>query len=321
MRHVVGIDVGGTKTVCLLAEEHGDVIAEARAGGANLQVAGDLHVERVLHAVLSRAIGREDCRPAAICIGIAGADRQSDAETVRAILRRIGVRADAVVVNDALIALTAGVGDDEGVVVVAGTGSISYGRNRAGDAARAGGWGPLLGDEGSGFWIGRAVLDAVVRQHDGRGRNTLLTALALRELGLGRPSDLTHAVYGREFSSHAIAGLAGVLREATDARDPIAIEILRSAGVELAALAKPVTTRLGLEREAFPTILSGGIFQELPELVQDVSERIRQTAPLSDVRLLDREPALGAVHLARAALKGSLRLCSYIESPGAELTP
>ena len=150
MIHVLGIDAGGTKTVCHLADENGTLISEARAGGANLQASGELQVEKVLHDVMAEAIGHRRIVPAAICLGIAGVDRPEDSMIVAGIMRRIGYKARTLVVNDALIALVAGAGEQPGVVIVAGTGSIAYGRDAAGRAARAGGWGFVLGDEGGG---------------------------------------------------------------------------------------------------------------------------------------------------------------------------
>src|SRR5687768_15853506 len=97
--HVLGIDAGGTKTVCLLADESGAILAEARAGGANLQSAGELEVEKVLHEVMEKALGDLDVRPDAICLGIAGVDRPRDADAVRGIMRRIGFKARVLVVN------------------------------------------------------------------------------------------------------------------------------------------------------------------------------------------------------------------------------
>src|SRR3989441_6490810 len=167
--YVLGIDAGGTKTICLLADGEGHIVGEARGGGENLQAAGELEVEKVLHHVMDAAIGDRDVRPSAICLGIAGVDRPDDTAAVHSIMRRIGFKAQVIVVNDALVALVAGAGDAAGIVIVAGTGSIAYGRDGAGRAARAGGWGYLLGDEGGGFWIGRAALTAGVRQVDGRG--------------------------------------------------------------------------------------------------------------------------------------------------------
>ena len=164
MLHVLGIDAGGTKTVCLLADDQGQVIAESRRGGANLQAVGELEVEKVLHEVMEEAMGNRAIVPAAICLGIAGVDRPDDSAVVDGIMRRIGHKARVVVVNDALVALEAGAPGQAGVVVISGTGSISYGRDGRGQAARSGGWGYVLGDEGSGYWIGRAALRAVLRE-------------------------------------------------------------------------------------------------------------------------------------------------------------
>src|SRR5262249_1576880 len=166
--HVLGIDAGGTKTVCVLADDHGNIIAESRGPGANLHASGELAVEKVLHEVMETAIG-ESAAPAAICIGIAGVDREDEARTVRAIMRRIGYKSRVQVVNDALIALVAGVGDEPGIVIVGGTGSIAYGRNADYQAARAGGWGPILGDEGSADWDRREAPAAPGRPGDRRG--------------------------------------------------------------------------------------------------------------------------------------------------------
>jgi N-acetylglucosamine kinase-like BadF-type ATPase len=146
MSFVLGIDAGGTKTVCLLADTAGEILAEARGPGANLQASGELHVEKVLHDVMEEALGNRDVVPAAICLGIAGVDRPDDSAIVRGIMRRIGYKARTLVVNDALVALESGAPGQPGVVIISGTGSISYGRNAQGQGARAGGWGHVIGD-------------------------------------------------------------------------------------------------------------------------------------------------------------------------------
>src|SRR5207244_5439169 len=133
---------------------------------------------------------------------------------VQAIMRRIGYQAKILVVNDALIALQAGVGHDPGIVIVSGTGSIAYGRNGRGEASRAGGWGYVLGDEGSGYWIGRLALRAVVRHADGRGRSTSLTPRLLAHFGAERAAGLIQKVYHEELSPAAIAAVAHYVQQA-----------------------------------------------------------------------------------------------------------
>jgi N-acetylglucosamine kinase-like BadF-type ATPase len=312
--HVLGIDAGGTKTVCLLADDQGAILAEARGGGANLQAHGELEVEKVLHHVMDTAIGSRDVRPVAICLGIAGVDRPQDAESVRGIMRRIGAKARTLVVNDALVALVAGAGaeDTPGVVIIAGTGSIAYGRDGSGRAARAGGWGYLLGDEGSGFWVGRRALSAIVRAADGRGASTQLSELVMTRLQLVRPSDLIRETYYRDLRRTAIAGLAPLVQQARDAGDAVAAEILNQAANELTAAAASVVSRLGMRGEVFPTILAGGIFKAVPWLADEVMRLMNEIAPRSESRVLEVEPAVGAVRLAIAEAHGGARLPIYI---------
>jgi N-acetylglucosamine kinase-like BadF-type ATPase len=193
--HVLGIDAGGTKTVALVADAAGHVVAEGRAGGANLQTDGELQVEKTLHAVIEEATRGRGLWPAAVCLGVAGVDREDDGLVIRDIMRRLGFRAGTLIVNDALIALVAGAGQNPGVVVISGTGSIAYGVSHRGVAARAGGWGPILGDEGSGYWIGRRALEAVMRDVDARGPHTALTPIVLQHFSLRGPEELVAEIY------------------------------------------------------------------------------------------------------------------------------
>src|SRR6188508_2378169 len=157
MRYVLGIDAGGTKTVGLLADETGRVVGEARGTGANL--------------------------------------RTHDEEVIRGILRRLGYRETARVVNDAAIALVAGAEERVGIVILAGTGSIAYGADREGHTARSGGYGFLLADEGSGYWLGHQALRAAVRSADGRGPQSALAALVFESLGVGSVAEMVPVVY------------------------------------------------------------------------------------------------------------------------------
>jgi N-acetylglucosamine kinase-like BadF-type ATPase len=310
--HVLGIDAGGTKTVCYLADTSGTIIGEGRGSGANLQAHGELEVEKVLHHIIEQALGDRLIVPAATCIGIAGVDREEDDRIVRGIMRRLGFRSHTLVVNDALIALVAGVGDNPGVVIIAGTGSIAYGVNQHAQAARAGGWGYVLGDEGSGFWIGREALMAVVREADGRGPRTGLTPLVLEHFTLEQASGLVREVYDRGRHRQAIAALGPVVERARADGDVVAGEILRNASQELTRAAASVIERLQMRGSAFQIVLSGGIFRLIAWLVEDVTQRLAEVAPRATVALLATEPATGALHLALNELRGGARLPSYI---------
>src|SRR5260221_8946323 len=242
--HVLGIDAGGTKTVCLLADERGTIVSGARGAGANLHAAGELAVEKVLHEVMEQAIGDRAIVPAAICLGIAGVDRDDEAQVVRAMMRRIGYKSRVVVVNDALIALVSGARDEPGIVIIAGTGSIVYGRNAAGEAARAGGWGHMIGDEGSGYWIGREALAAVMRAADGRGPDTALAAEGLPYFNVADVSRLPRIVYDREMPRMSVAALGPIAQTVAADGDAVALRILERAADELGLGARSVTTRL-----------------------------------------------------------------------------
>lgn len=307
---VLGIDAGGTKTVCQLADDQMNILAESRGGGANLQASGELEVEKVLHQVIERALVNASARPATICLGMAGVDRPRDADVVRGILLRIGHRAQPYVVNDALIALEAGVPGGAGVVVVAGTGSIAYGRDAQGRAARAGGWGYVLGDEGSGYWLGRHALRAVVRAADGRGRTTALTARVLAHFHVDRPQDLVWEIYGSGLKPTAIASLAAEVGAAAMEGDTLAEDIINAGAVELAGAAASVARRLSLER--CPVVLAGGVLRGVAPLRERVLSNLSRALPLAEARVLEVEPALGAVRLALSLAAGRPAIPTYV---------
>jgi len=310
--HVLGIDAGGTKTVCYLADGDGNVLGEARTGGANLQTEGELNVEKTLHSVMDQALGGREREIAAICLGMAGVDRDSDGVVVRGIMRRIAARSRVVVVNDALVALVAGVGEAPGVVIICGTGSIAYGRNAREQAARAGGWGHILGDEGSGYWIGRLALRAVARAADGRGPATGLTPRVLNHFAVARPSDLVAEIYDRQLRHHALAQLARVVQQARDEGDDVATQILEQAAHELMRSARSVVERLQMREEAVQFVLAGGVFTGVPWMAQELGRRLPGIAPRGQVRRLEVEPAIGAVRLAVAEARGGARIPSYV---------
>ena len=305
---VLGIDAGGTKTVCLLADANGSIVSEARSAGANLQTAGAGAVARVLDDVIRRALDGAGVAPSATCVGVAGGDRARDITTMANVLRRLGFEHNVVIVNDALVALTAALGDDPGLVIVSGTGSIAYARDGRGRAARAGGWGYVVGDEGSGFWIGRAALTAVAHDVDGRGPHTLLTGMLPQALGVASPADLIPAVYDGGVQPAAIARLAMLVQRAADDHDPVARALIDRAATELAAAALAALDRLGMRESSFVTVLAGGAFRGMPSLRREVQRRMLVIAPGADVRSLDVEPARGAVWMALAHARGTLTL-------------
>jgi N-acetylglucosamine kinase len=309
--YVIGIDAGGTKTVCLLADERGQILAEGRGPGANLHIAGEEAVEQVLRDLIRRTLAGHDIEPEVICVGIAGVDREHEARTIHGVMRRIGQRARVIVVNDAFIALTAGARDAAGIVIIAGTGSIVYGRNHRGEAARAGGWGYMLGDEGSGYWIGREALMAVMRASDGRGPSTALTAGILEHFHVSDVSLLPTVVYDGESPQLRVAALGPLVQTAAETGDTVAVRIRERAADELVLAARSVASRLEMRGDPFVFVLSGSIFRLVPSLFDVLQPRLTEVAPRAAIEPLTREPAAGAVWLALQEAHGGATVPAY----------
>jgi N-acetylglucosamine kinase-like BadF-type ATPase len=304
VRRVIGIDAGGTTTVGLLADEEGRVLRDARAGGANLVVHGELGVEKALYQVIDAldASGPVD----AVCLGIAGVDRPEEKELIGQLLRRLGLRRGVRIVNDARVALVAGAPAGIGIVVVSGTGSIAYGVDPRFETARAGGWGYLLGDEGSAFWLGHAAVRQGIRAADGRGpATTLYDRICVRigvrlPTGSSGPGDLVKWFYDQELSRNRVAELAALVEEAAAEGDAAAAGLLDQAAQHLARAARAVEAQLAFA-EPYPLVLAGGAFRACPSLYG----RLEACLDLERARVvrLAVEPARGAVTLALEMLR------------------
>ncbi|HTO88785.1 MAG TPA: BadF/BadG/BcrA/BcrD ATPase family protein [Thermoanaerobaculia bacterium] len=302
MKHVLGIDAGGTKTRALLANEAGQILAAASAGGANLRTHGEPEVEKVLHAVAEEACAAAGARPDAVAVGVAGAGRAEDEDLLRAILQRIGYRDHVIVTIDAHIAFVAGSERGVGLALVCGTGSIAWGRNASGEVARAGGWGWQVGDEGSGYWIGRSAIREVLRAQDGRGSATLLEDALLDHFAVSRPDQIVSTIHGGGVPRREVSLFAASVERAALSGDAVAARILDDAAEELALAVRSVRERLRLSGGPHDVVLSGGTFRALPTLEKEVSQRV--AAPGVSVRRLEQEPTVGAVKLALEAVRG-----------------
>lgn len=294
MALIVGVDAGGTKTTGVVADESGHVLKTVRGGGANLHVHGELAVEKVLAHLLDELCPDE--RPEALCLGMAGVDRPGEDGVVKSLLRRLGFRGNALVVNDAVIAIAAGAHDRVGVVVIAGTGSIAYGIDRHGKTARAGGLGPLLADEGSAGWIGHKALLAAVRAAEGRGEATLLKDALFHVLTVTSLSDLPAMAYGGGLTRERLAELAPTVIGVAQTGDPVASGILEEASAELASAARSVARQMDFDGAPYPLLFSGGLFMGLPSLVEIIASKaaLHGAIPCR----LTRDPAEGALSMA-----------------------
>jgi N-acetylglucosamine kinase-like BadF-type ATPase len=247
----LGVDGGGSSTVALVADETGRVIGEGRGGPSNV---ADLSTfTRNLREAVDGAGGGEF---ESACFGFSGGT-----EGKGLVAREMISAKRCAVVSDASIALTGSTGGAPGVVVIAGTGSIAFGRNAEGRTARSGGWGYVFGDEGSAFDIARQALRAALRFEEGWGRATALHPALLETAGAQSANDLMHRFYTREFSRARVAGLAVLADAIAGSGDPVAIDILNGAAQSLATLAAGVRGQLFAEGERAIVSYTGGAFQ------------------------------------------------------------
>jgi N-acetylglucosamine kinase-like BadF-type ATPase len=302
---VLGIDAGGSKTLALAAGPDGRELGRARGGPGNYHAVGFAAASSAITDAVRDALhaaGAEASQVRSLCLGAAGVDRPEDGALWMEWARQAFPDAAARIVNDALIVLAAGGSAGCcGLAVIAGTGSIVYGRAEDGRTARAGGWGYLLGDEGSNYAIGLAALRAACRAADDRGPDTLLTQMILKHWGLAQPADLVGKVYG-EIARKDIARLGRVVEMADAAGDVVAGAILEEAGVELALAARSVVRRLALEGP-YCCAMAGAVLLRGPR-VQEAFLASSMTMGLQfDPLARVEEPAVGAVTLAVEGLE------------------
>jgi len=295
----VGIDGGGSKTSCVIGDEK-SVLGVGTGAGSNVVRAGEHRARESLGAAIRQACAAANVSPARIektCLGIAGGARPEIAEVVRRLLSEF-VSGEIEVVGDMVIAMESAFGSGPGVIVIAGTGSIAYGRNSKGEIARAGGWGFAISDEGSGHWIGRSAVAASMRLYDETGaENMSLLASIMKSWGVTTREQMV--VAANATPPPDFAALLPAILFAANAGDATARAVLTRAGAELAALAKIVIGRLFGDAESVPVAVSGGVFLNC-ELVRRVFyDRLPGERPQVLPNATPVDPAKGALELAR----------------------
>jgi len=256
---LLAIDAGGTKTDLLWAQADGQVLAHIQGQGLNIATQPPTTWQLILEELFQSA--RVDRMSISItCAGVAGYTLPDRRERFDHLLQEMLPRARVVVLPDYAIALEGATGGSLGVLVIAGTGSIACGRDREGRLMRAGGWGYLLGDEGSGFWIGREALRAALAAKEGWGEPTLLTEMLAQALGTADAGEWLSALYRSQNPQSLLAQLAPLVAEAAERGDIPATRILTDAAHHLAGLVIHVATHLYLP-EDFPVCTVGGVWK------------------------------------------------------------
>ena len=301
----LGIDGGGSKTSCLIGDET-SILGAGTAGASNPVRVGEAQARDALAAAIRQACAIANITPSQIkktCVGLAGAARPEISGPVRLCLGEL-VAGEIEVVGDMVIALEAAFGGDPGVIVIAGTGSIAYGRNSKGQTARAGGWGFAISDEGSGQWVGRAAVAATVRAldlGDAEGSNESLLRNLMKFWQVETREQLV--VMANATPPPDFSALFPLVLAAADHGDRIALDVLNQAGAELAGLARTVVGRLfssiAADADKLAVAMSGGVFSASALVRQAFCYCLRAEQPGLTINPNVIEPVRGALAMAR----------------------
>ena len=296
-----GIDAGGTKTEGKVTNETG-AVAGFLAGGTNLNGNSVGEVEAALKQAVDEIErlcgGMEHC--GAVCAGISGISNQAAVQMWRVEFDKRGFAGKLLLVGDHETALYGAHGKAEGMILIAGTGSICFGKNGSGVEHRAGGYGYLIDDDGSGYDLGRELLRAVVREHDGRGEKTVMRELLFETLGCSSVADVTAFVYRKDRDKKEIADMARLVMKAAELGDPVAEKILDQAADRLTDMAAAVADRLGLEKGELA--LGGSVLLKTDLLRKRLEERLKERYGERLVREPIAGAADGALRMAKEAV-------------------
>ncbi len=304
----LGIDGGGTSTRAIIIDDTGAVVGEGISGPANALRVGIRDAVRHIREAVDHACAQAgiDIRQiAAAELGLAGARRREVRERMRkAVSPKLAIKR-LKIVTDAEIALDGAMDGAPGLVLIAGTGSICWGVNANGVQARAGGWGPAAGDEGSGYSIARRALQSVAQAADGRGARTRLSAAACEYFDISSVDELAMAISAPGLTHDRFAGFARRVVDVARLGDAVARDILRNAGAELATLAIAVVRQLGMQQERFQVAYVGGVFNAGDLVMQPLIEALQDCAPRAELVAPRVDPAVAAARRARLTAKAS----------------
>jgi N-acetylglucosamine kinase-like BadF-type ATPase len=304
---VLGVDGGGSKTVAWLAPL-GDasntiLLGRGQAGPGNPRAAGFDVAQENIAAAIDAAFadaGLPRGKAVAACFGLAGAGRESEQQRLAAWATDRGIARAVRVTGDAEPILASASTDNCGVALICGTGSIAWGRNHTGEVGRTGGWGYLIGDEGSAYAIGRASLAAAMQAVDGRGPATVLVERLQGELRAATCAELIDQIYGPEMTRERLAGLATIVFAAAE-NDQVAQGIVGAASDDLAKMVAVLCHRLELAAKDYTLALAGSVILNQSRLRSFLRARLEQHACPPRVLQMVHEPVRGAVALARLA--------------------
>jgi len=301
-RRILGIDGGGTRTRAVIVDDTGRLLGIGLGGPANYDDIGiDATRENLSRAILAarQDAGLEVQAFDAAFFGLAGVVSENDHRIVRQIIADLQVAQEAQIGidHDCRIALAGALSGRAGIVLITGTGSACYGRTAGGKAWRAGGWGELLADEGSGGWLGLQALRMAVRSFDGREQPTRLVDDILTHFELQQMNDIMHRIYHVGLSRKERAALAPLVMRAARDNDEVAQRLLDEGVAELAQCVEAVAHRLQIQ-DRFDLAIVGGLYSVEDVFAAPLRAAIRTKAPGSRIQPAELSPALGACILA-----------------------
>ena len=305
---LIGIDGGGSHTVAVVATTtqstdgtlRWSIAGRGQAGPCNRHAVGKERAFQALDQAVGSAFADANIQRRAAdaaCMGLAGVDRPDDLALIREWTEQARLASHVEITNDAALLLAAGTPDGWGVALVAGTGSIAFGRTPDGRIDRAGGWGYVLGDEGSAYGIVTAALRAAARAADQRGPGTVLLERFVAKLDLKKPADLIPAIYGGGWDRARLAGLAPLVMDVVET-DTVARAIVMEAAAELALAVGTVARKLGLARQKLPLAVTGGVVLANAGYRDQIITSLRTLGVDADPVTPVTEPAEGAVRIA-----------------------
>lgn len=303
MAAVLGIDGGGTKTHAVILDEQGRLLGTGAGGPSNYDDVGQRAAQEGINQAVDaarRMAGLSAPRFASVFLGMAGVVSPQDRQVIRDIAQALDLAApDAIGVDhDCRIALAGGLTGRPGIVQIAGTGSSTFGMNAAGEAWRSGGWGHLLADEGSGYWLGMQAMIAAVRSYDGRIAHTSLEERVLAELGLADMNEIMHRLYVDHLSRSEIARLGPLVLAAAAEGDPHARALVRQGCDDMADCVLAVAQRLGMDDSPTELALAGGIFRAGDLVLAPFADAVHARLPHCRVTPAELPPVQGAGVLA-----------------------
>jgi N-acetylglucosamine kinase len=312
-RCVLGIDGGGTKTLCVLATSDGKVIGRGSGGPANPNLVSALKIKETLQKAILEAIQNlPELQIESVCAGIAGVgaseEKQAEMSNViwqilstpplcNSLSKRFNPSKNIEVVSDVVIALVAGVGERHGIVAISGTGSVVYGETVKGHKIKVGGWGYLL-DEGSGYEVGRIALREILKAYDVSGETTPLAQKVLSVWNLSSVRGIVNHIYQEAVKPTDIANLAKIVNQAANTSDEAAKDILRKAAGDLYSNISAAVKQIDFGKEGATLVLSGGVLTNIEIVRKIVTEKVQAGLPEITSVQLCREPVKGAVILA-----------------------